>query len=543
MPTPSAGRQTSARIYLLRLICAVLVPLLGFAGLVLVLYSANERARFEEQAAQIARHAALVVDAEVGSLASLLRGLAVSSTLEAGNLAQFHAEARRLVANSNEIVILRELGARQILNTQVPFGTELPDAVPLTSAERSIFAQGRLLVSNVYPSPLTSEFRIAVALPISAQGSDRVLAITVPTTRIRDALLPAVPAGWLVGIADRAGKFVTRSQAHEQNTGRPGRPEYLARAVGRSGTFATQNVEGSPILTGYYNSEVSGWLFGASIPQAVVAAPLTRSLIALVLTGLAALGLSILLAYAFGRPFAVASAGLAERAGALGHGKTVEPMSSTLAEFAVVADALTAAGQAIQERTRERGLLIEELNHRLKNTLALVQAIVLQTLQTTDMPGARVAIGSRLQALARTHDVLTRESWGGAHLQELIDGVIAPHGLERFACSGPPARLAPSQAVSLALALHELATNAVKYGALSTPTGTVQIAWQLDASKHVLTLKWRERGGPRIGEPSKIGFGSRLLQSTFSGDGECAVAEFAAEGVTWTLKLPDVQAA
>jgi hypothetical protein len=98
-----------------------------------------------------------------------------------------------------------------------------------------------------------------------------------------------------------------------------------------------------------------GLVICASIPQAVVAAPLTRSLIALVLTGLAALGLSILLAYAFGRPFAVASAGLAERAGALGHGKTVEPMSSTLAEFAVVADALTAAGQAIQERTRERG--------------------------------------------------------------------------------------------------------------------------------------------------------------------------------------------
>jgi len=81
-----------ARTYLLRLICAVLVPLLGFAGLVLVLYSANERGRYEEQAAQIARHAALVVDGEVGSLASLLRGLAVSSTLESGDLAQFYAE-------------------------------------------------------------------------------------------------------------------------------------------------------------------------------------------------------------------------------------------------------------------------------------------------------------------------------------------------------------------------------------------------------------------------------------------------------------------
>jgi two-component sensor histidine kinase len=519
-----------ARTYLLRLICAVLVPLLGFAGLVLVLYSANERGRFEEQAAQIARHAALVVDGEVGSLASLLRGLAVSFTLESGGLAQFHAEARRLVGSKNEIVVLRELGARQILNTEVPFGTELPDAVPLTSAERETFAQGRLLVSNVYPSPLTSEFRIAVALPIRVQGENRVLAITVPTTRIRDALIPAVPAGWVVGIGDQAGRFVTRSQGHDQHTGKPGRPQYLAKAVGRSGTFATENVEGMPILTGYYNSDVSGWLFGASIPQDVVAAPLTRSLIALILAGAAALGISILLAYAFGRPFAVASAGLAERAGALGRG--------------VVADALTAAAQAIQERTRERGLLIEELNHRVKNTLAIVQAIVAQTLLATDLQGARNAIGSRLQALARTHDVLTRESWEGANLQDLIDGVIAPHGgLDRFTRTGPAARLAPSQAVSVALALHELATNAVKYGALSTPSGKVEISWQLDLSTHGLTLRWRERGGPPVAAPTTTGFGSRLLRSTFSGGGERAVADFASEGVTWNLELADVEPA
>jgi two-component sensor histidine kinase len=416
--------------------------------------------------------------------------------------------------------------------------------VPLTSAERDTFAQGRLLVSNVYPSPITGEFRIAVALAIRAQGQDLVLAITVPTTRIRDALLPAVPAGWIVGIGDRAGKFVTRSQGHEQNTGRSGRPEYLAKAVGRTGTFATQNVEGTPILTGYYNSEMSGWLFGASIPQDVVAAPLTRSLVALVLTGVAALGLSIALAYAFGRPFATASAGLAARAGALGRGETVQPMTSTLAEFAVVADELMAAAQAIQERTRERGLLIEELNHRVKNTLAIVQSIVLQTLLTTDIQGARNAIASRLQALARTHDVLTRERWEGAHLQDIIDGIIAPHGgLDRFACTGPPARLGPSQAVSVALALHELATNAVKYGALSTPTGKVEITWQLDPSKRGLILRWRERGGPRLEAPSKDGFGSRLLRSAFAGDGARAVADFAPEGVTWTLELPQVEPA
>ena len=130
----------------------------------------------------------------------------------------------------------------------------------------------------------------------------------------------------------------------------------MAQAVGQTGTFATRNVEGVPILTGYYNSAVSGCLFGASIPQDVVAAPLTRSLMVLMLAGAATLGLSIVLAYAFGRPFTVASAGLAARAGALGRGETVAPMSSKLAEFAVVADALTAAAQAIQERTRERGL-------------------------------------------------------------------------------------------------------------------------------------------------------------------------------------------
>jgi two-component system, chemotaxis family, CheB/CheR fusion protein len=188
--------------------------------------------------------------------------------------------------------------------------------------------------------------------------------------------------------------------------------------------------------------------------------------------------------------------------------------------------------------------LIEELNHRVKNTLAIVQAIVAQTLLATGAQDARNAIGSRLQALARTHDVLTRESWEGANLQDLIDGIIAPHGgLARFTCTGPAVRLAPSQAVSVALALHELATNAVKYGALSAPTGKVEIGWQLDPSKHALTLRWRERGGPPVAAPTTNGFGSRLLRSTFSGEGERAVADFASAGVTWTLELPDVEPA
>jgi two-component sensor histidine kinase len=190
-------------------------------------------------------------------------------------------------------------------------------------------------------------------------------------------------------------------------------------------------------------------------------------------------------------------------------------------------------------------LLIDELNHRVKNTLATVQSIATQTLRTANTTqDAKEALERRLLALSRAHDVLTRESWEGADLSDVVDRVLEPyqvHGESRLHIVGPHVRLTPRMSLALAMALHELATNAVKYGALSNKSGTVEVSWKVqngDAPPRLL-LRWREAGGPPVAAPRRRGFGSRLIERSLAQDldGQVDIA-FAPSGVVCTVNAP-----
>jgi two-component sensor histidine kinase/PAS domain-containing protein len=167
-----------------------------------------------------------------------------------------------------------------------------------------------------------------------------------------------------------------------------------------------------------------------------------------------------------------------------------------------------------RKRAEERQkLLVNELNHRVKNSLATVQSIAAQTLRSVAAPEFfRDAFETRLIALSQTHDLLTRESWAGASLREVFDvelHAIAGEDRVGFAYAGD-VRLNPKAAVALGMGIHELATNAVKYGALSTPDGRVAVSWSLEDG--VLRLTWTESGGPPVTPPARRGFGARLLE-------------------------------
>ena len=181
-------------------------------------------------------------------------------------------------------------------------------------------------------------------------------------------------------------------------------------------------------------------------------------------------------------------------------------------------------GTAIDITVRKAGeehmrLMVNELNHRVKNSLATVQAITAQTLRRGEVPEeVREALASRLIALAGAHDVLTDEKWSGAELRELAAQAAAPYvslsGASPFEIEGPSVFLPPKTAIALALAFHELATNAAKYGALSAPDGVVRIGWtvQREPGGRKLRLTWQERGGPPVRLPERTGFGTRLIQ-------------------------------
>ena len=175
-------------------------------------------------------------------------------------------------------------------------------------------------------------------------------------------------------------------------------------------------------------------------------------------------------------------------------------------------------GFGIERRRAEeqRTLLIHELNHRVKNTLATVQSLALQTFRNTERSAeARELFDARLSALSRAHDVLTAENWQTAQLREIVAGALEPFGQgERIALSGPEARLSPKQALALSMALHELATNAVKYGALRGEGGRVRVAWSLapDDQPRELRIAWSEHDGPPVTPPARRGFGSRMIE-------------------------------
>jgi len=197
---------------------------------------------------------------------------------------------------------------------------------------------------------------------------------------------------------------------------------------------------------------------------------------------------------------------------------------------------------ARRESDERQNLLIRELNHRVKNTLASVQSIVRHTLKAAVDPAEfGVSVNARLAALSQSHDVLTRNDWAGASIHEIVAEQLSPYergSAAPFTVIGDKVRLTPNRAVALGMALGELATNAAKFGALSG-SGVVEVSWRRMSRGERVRLTWIERGGPRVERPTREGFGSRMIKrSLLTGLHGSARLDFAEEGLTCVLDFP-----
>ena len=172
-------------------------------------------------------------------------------------------------------------------------------------------------------------------------------------------------------------------------------------------------------------------------------------------------------------------------------------------------------GKMLAERNSR--LLNAELAHRMKNTLAMIAAIASQTFRSAQtLQDAQSILSERIATLGEAHSILTQSSWSSAPIRAVVEGALAPHraGLGTIRMAGPPLQLPADQAMTLALAVNELATNAVKYGALSVETGAVEIAWSTGRpnGEDAFRFEWVESGGPPVTKPARQGFGSRLVE-------------------------------
>src|ERR1700709_1279745 len=187
-------------------------------------------------------------------------------------------------------------------------------------------------------------------------------------------------------------------------------------------------------------------------------------------------------------------------------------------------------------------LILEELHHRIKNTLATVSAIAAQSLRTaTSIEHGQHAIEGRLVALGRPHDLLLQARWANASLEHTIRGATEPYvtiGSGRISIQGPDIRITSGAVIALAMTLNELCTNTTKFGALSVPAGRIEIEWKIDEAKQRLHLTWSEKNGPPVHAPTRRSFGTRLIGSLGQQlKGEVQLA-YDASGFVYVLDVP-----
>jgi two-component sensor histidine kinase len=370
------------------------------------------------------------------------------------------------------------------------------------------------------------------------------LAAALEAQRVPDA------PGWVGTVADRAGAIVARTQGGDGIVGQPMRADMqaLVAAAPEGVLRGTTTREGVPAVTAFAHGPRSGYAYVLTMPEVEFEAPLRAALTRILGLGglVAALGVvsAILLARhtvsAFQRLTALVAGGA-----------TTGPTG--LREADDLATAFTAALEERNRSERHRSLVVAELNHRVKNVLATVQAVVAQTLRgpgAADPKRFAADLGGRLRALARAHDLLTTVSWEAAELDAVVRTALAPWLSEGdcgsridISCKPESARvpwLSPAQAQTLSLALHELATNAAKHGALSGVNGRVVVTCQEEPGGRI-DLQWIESDGPPIAEtPTQRGFGTRLLEQALARDlGASAAVElrFAPNGLRASIRF------
>ncbi|MBV9346354.1 MAG: sensor histidine kinase [Pseudolabrys sp.] len=480
-----------------------MLPMIAFAATLVYLDYVRDRDDAFDTVLQTIRGVRLELDREIQETTARLQVLALSPALQRGDFAAFHAELQTYLKQfpGTSVLSLADASGRQIINTRRPADTALPPRGNMEALEQ-VFRTNRPAYSKLFTGNVSREPLLTVQVPVLKDGQVIYdLATAVPIGNFQQLLRDQnLGPQWTLAIFDQSGTNFARLPNPEQTVGKRASPSLMNELFkNRESKLITTTLEGVELITAVSQSPVSGWAVAGGIPTAVIAQPLWRNLAITIAIG------SLLLAT--GLAFAL------RMASRIAHGEKLH------------------------------ALLINELNHRVKNTLASVQSVAALTFRNAADPAEAVAkFNSRLVALGQVHNVLSEEKWEGANVRQIVDRTLDPYVVRdsrRLHVSGPEVRVAPRCALLVSMALHELATNASKYGALSGDTGDIHIDWTVsEADMRKLRLSWRESGGPQIvAAPTRRGFGSRLIEQSFSEQihGK-ATLEFKPSGVVCTLE-------
>ena len=529
---------------------AVALPfMLLTAGIVWQL-AANERETRREAILFSTRTLMNAVDATLNKQVAVAQMLASSPALQADDLAAFRKEAERASTGlSGGWIVLSDQSGQQLINLSRPAGEPLPQRpASAVALQRRAIETGQVQISDVFVGSLPNSAIVTIEVPVRRKGKPPLCLTVDMEPRIFLPLFEQwnLPDGWLAGLIDRNGNFIARSRNHEQTVGRPASEGFRGAARdARQGWNEMVSLEGGTIANGHVTSPLSGWVMGLAAEKNLFEAPIRNTILIAGLAGGATTLLSLLFAIWAARRITGPIEQVEQGAHALVLRKAITFSSSGVPEIDRTLDAVATTARVLEQHDKERDdreshvrLIMRELSHRSKNLLAIVLAIARQTARhTRSFDEFESRFNSRIQALADAHDLLVEQQWGGALIDDLVSAQLSAFGMEKVTCRGARIMLRTEAVQNVALALHELATNASKYGALSTPNGKINIDWAMqddESGDRSLRLTWRETGGPPVTPPTQKGFGCFVLERvTLNALGEGQL-EFKPEGLVWT---------
>ncbi len=532
-------RIGSVRGRLVLLTVSLLAPALISMGFLLAGADRESRGQLYQQLVTTARALSGAVDRQAAVGISVAETLATDQALINGDWAAFDARARRVTQRRAGWIVVADADGQQVVNTLKPYGTPLP-RIKRPASEASAYSAGRSKVSDLIAGPVARKPVITVGTPIMVKGRLYVLSYVVESASFTSVFRQQrVPDRWVATLLDNNRHVIARSRLNEKFTGALASGD-MAENLRHSteGVNKSVSLEGVPTMVAYTRSPQTGWTLVVSIPREELASTVNRS-VALgsgVFLLLLIIGIGLSLLYA--RRINDEMRQLVLDADAIGRGETLPPANpDALEEIAAVHAALRAASRELKAREERQGVMINELNHRVKNTLATVQALARQTF--AKVQGAPVEVFTdRLIALSGAHDLLTRTGWREADMAALVEASLGAH-VDRVVRAGPDVALAPHTAVGLSMVFHELATNSAKYGALSSPEGRVEVFWRVDPVTDKLAFTWQDIGGPPVTPPKTPGFGTRLIESSIRREQKGqARFDFRPEGLVFEASLP-----
>lgn len=545
-PVGSSEGSRARRVeWHLGVLCTIVVlPLLGFVGLLLWQYTGAERLRLRQEGAELLHTITVVVEKDLAAQGAMVDLAAHSPALMSEDLPSVRRSLEELARALDMRIVLRTVTGDPLFDTlrqQGPRGWVEHEEDQLARTAR------RPVASNLLSDASSPEPFIAITAPVVRQGSRDVaylLSFAFSPNRISQAVSQeAGRPGTLALVLDGKGRTIASSSAQDIRVGQS-LPGIASQVSGRGGHLAADLPGGMRFVGQYRRLNGADWTVVAGLDEDILTKPMRRFLVQLGGLGLTACLLSVALALIFGGRIAGAIGALRSAAAALEAGHPVTLKETPVTQVNAAGHALVSAADVIARSRAQQAFLNRELHHRVKNSLATVQAVVLSVARSSEnLDAFRASISDRLHSLSKTHDLLVGKGQEGASLRDILESELQPYrgdGVQRVELRGPPVQLPTDAALPIAMLVHELVTNAAKYGALSVPTGRLCVNWSLaqEAQGPELTLTWAETGGPHVKEPAREGFGSKLIDRVARQLNGTIFKTFAAVGLTVELSTP-----